>query len=491
VTEFSARTRAASLDAMAAEPLDVLVVGGGIVGTWIALTAALRGYRTGLVEKGDFASGTSGRTSRLVHGGLRYLQQFRLGVVRQAARERDVLLRIAPDLVKPLTFLLPVYRGRGAKGWLIHLGLWLYDVFSRDKVLPRCVWLSREEALGREPRLGGEGLVSGALYSDAITRDARLVVRVARAASEAGAHVANYARVTELVREDGRVRGAIVRDEETGRTFAVRASAVVNATGVWGGDLQDPARRLKLRPTKGIHALVPRGRVGNTGAVVLQTEDHRIVFVLPWGDLSLIGTTDTDYRGARDRVEADAADVDYLLRSVNTGFPAANLTRADVVGAYAGLRPLIDTGETRESDISRRHVVLEDTDGLLTVAGGKLTTGRAMAEDVLARVARRSPPKRRVDTRTISLAGGAVPEGDLAHQAAHCARHEMTLHVDDVLVRRLGLYHEREEQGTRIAPEVAEALGVELHWDAGRRARELARYREIVEAGRAWRTAHG
>ncbi len=486
--EFSARTRAASLDAMAAGPLDVLVVGGGIVGTWIALAAALRGYRTGLVEKADFASGTSGRTSRLVHGGLRYLQQFRLGVVRQAARERDVLLRIAPDLVKPLTFLLPVYRDRGAKGWLLHVGLWLYDLFSRDKSLPRRMWLSREDALGREPRLGGESLVSGALYSDAITRDARLVVRVARAAAEAGAHVANYARVLDLTREAGRVSGAVVRDEESDGTITVRAAHVVNATGVWGGDLQDPARRLKLRPTKGIHVLVPRSRIGNTGALVIPTEDHRIAFVLPWGELSLIGTTDTDYRGDRDRVEADAGDVAYMLRAVNDAFPEAHLTAADVVSAYAGLRPLVDTGEAKESDISRRHVVLEDPDGLLTVAGGKLTIARAMAEDVLARVARRSPPRRAADTRAVSLRGGGVPVGDVGRQASHCARHEMALHVDDVLVRRLGLYHERDDQGVRVAPGVVEALGVELHWDAERRAQELARYRGIVEAGRAWRS---
>lgn len=490
MNEFSARTRAANLAAMAERPLDVLVIGGGIVGAWVAATAALRGYRVGLVEKGDFASGTSGKTSRLIHGGLRYLQQFRIGVVRQAARERNVLLRIAPDLVRPLTFLLPVYRGRGPKGWQLRFGLWLYDVLSRANV-PRRVWVSREETLGREPRLDPEGLVRGVLYSDAITRDARLVLRVIRVAADAGALVANYAAVMELIREDGRVRGARVRDDEDGTVRDVRATAVVNATGVWVGDLQDPARRLRLRPTKGIHILVPRARLGNEGAVVLATRDRRIIFVLPWGDLTLIGTTDTDYRGERDRVAAETSDVDYLLAAVNEGFRGAGLTAKDVVSTYAGLRPLIDTGEQRESDISRSHEIVVDPDGLVSVAGGKLTTGRAMADDVLHRIAPSLPPTAKVvDTRTLSLAS-AEPDvgGDVRAAAAHAARHEMAMHVDDVLVRRLGVFYEREDHALASAMAVAEAVGGELGWDAERRRREVDLFRAVVSANEAWREA--
>src|SRR3990170_448303 len=335
--ELSARTRAANLEAMERTTLDVLVIGGGIVGAWIALTAALRGHRTGLVEKGDFASGTSGKTSRLIHGGLRYLQQFRIGIVRQAARERDVLLRIAPRLVKPLTFLIPVYRPRGPKGGQLRFGLWLYDALSREKVLPGRRWVSRDEALQVEPRLDPNGLVRAALYSDAYAHDARLVMEVVKAAAKAGALVANYARVSQLLREPtaGTVpaldpsrglprstllvrewtalRGARVEDLETGRTIDVRASAVVNASGAWSEGFQSTAERVRLRPTKGIHLFVPRERIGHERAVVLTTKDRRTVFVLPWGPLSLIGTTDTDYRGDKDRVEADRADVDYLL----------------------------------------------------------------------------------------------------------------------------------------------------------------------------------
>jgi len=506
--EFSARTRAANLEAMAAQPLDVLVIGGGIVGAWTALTSALRGHRTGLVEKGDFASGTSGKTSRLVHGGLRYLQKYRIGIVRQAARERDILLRIAPDLVKPLTFLIPVYRGRGAKVWQLRIGLWLYDALSKEKVLPRRKWLTRDEALAREPHLAGEGLLGAATYSDAITRDSRLVLSVTRKAAEAGALVASYARVTDLVREDGAVVGATVLDKETGTARTVRARDVVNATGVWMNDLRTPERHLRLRPTKGIHLFLPRARIGNRGAVVLPTPDRRIIFVLPWGELALVGTTDTDYRADADRVEADDTDIGYLLDSLNRGFPEARLTPSDVVGTYAGLRPLVDTGETKESDISRRHEIAVDPDRLISVAGGKLTTARAMAVEVLwmievRRIAedaeaakdlswgrrRAAEFEKRTDPAGIRLSdvGPAVASTDVGAVAAHAVRQEMAIHIDDVLVRRTHLFYELDDQGVRIAPVVVEAMGAELGWDAERRASELARYRGIVEASRRWR----
>ena len=576
--EFSARTRAANLEAMAAQPLDVLVIGGGIVGAWVALTSAMRGHRTGLVEKGDFASGTSGKTSRLVHGGLRYLQQFRIGIVRQAARERDVLLRIAPRLVRPLTFLIPVYKDRGAKGWQLRIGLWLYDFLSKDKVLPRRKWLTREEALRLEPRLDPDGLVRAALYSDACAHDARLVFQVVKAAADAGALVANYARVRKLIREPTagitewpglpaarpvvrkvhewtELRGARIEDLETGRVLDVKASVTVSATGAWSEEFQSPEHRVRLRPTKGIHAFVPRERIRHEHAIVLPTKDRRIIFVLPWGDLSLVGTTDTDYRGDKDRVEAGREDVAYLLEAVNEGFPEAKLTPGDLVGTYAGLRPLVDTGEARESDISRRHEIVVDADGLITVMGGKLTTARAMAGEVVLRIetsqfdrwARqgglpsredirrydfyfRSRPK--VDTRTMRLADpptgeatsrfvaagaaeatsarlaeiGAFPMADLVSrrpdllrplaaglpccglEILHGARHEMAVHIDDIMVRRTELAYVTRDHGLHVAPMVADLMGQELGWDAARRASEIARYRMLVGAMDGWRS---
>ena len=515
--EFSARTRAGNLAAMASDPLDVLVIGGGIVGAWTALTAALRGHRTALLEKGDFASGTSGKTSRLIHGGLRYLQQFRIGLVAQAARERDVLLRIAPDLVRPLTFLIPVYRDRGPKGWQLRFGLWLYDAVSRDKALPPRKWLTREEALAIEPGLAREGLLAAATYADAITRDARLVVTVVRRAAEFGALVANYARVTRLVREGGRVVGAHVRDEEMGRDLFVRTRDVVNATGIWVADLQTPEHRLQLRPTKGIHIFVPHERLGHRHALVLPTRDRRIVFVLPWGDLSLIGTTDTDYSGDKNHVAADLGDVEYLLDAVNRGYPNARLAPDDVVSTYAGLRPLIHTGETEESDISRKHEIFPDSDGLISVAGGKLTTARLMAEEVVRRVESRTLARRfretkasedlhrwaiyrtavtrgwprfwMGDTRSVRISSSMSPPSleDPTSMALHAARHEMALHLDDVLVRRSGLFSERPDQGLGIAHATAEVMGGELGWDPARRARELARFEDLVASSRRWR----
>ena len=511
--EFSARTRAANLEAMAGEAVDVLVIGGGIVGAWTALTAAMRGYRTALVEKGDFASGTSGKTSRLVHGGLRYLQQFRIGVVRRAARERDLLLRIAPGLVKPLTFLIPVYRDRGPRRWQLRVGLWIYDALSREKTLPRRKWLTPEEALQSEPSLSAAGLVAAAEYADAVTRDARLVLSVILKASEAGAIVANYARVTALVREHGAVTGALILDEESGIVRTVRAKAVVNATGVWVNELQGADARIRVRPTKGIHLLVPRNRIGNRNAVTLPTHDGRVIFVLPWRELALIGTTDTPHRGERESVEASPEDVEYLLRVVNEGFPGAHLTEADVVATYAGLRPLIDTGEGKESDISREHRILLDPDGLVTVAGGKLTTGRAMALEILStienalfrkeirksrsratgdsegRILKAAGRSERDDTRGITLhvMDETLDPANVAPAVARVVRQEMALHVDDVLVRRTGLFYELADQGARTAPVVVEAMGRELGWDSVRRASELERYRRILDSNRKWR----
>jgi len=487
--EFSFRTRAANLRAIAAEPVDVLVIGGGIVGVWVALAAARRGHRTALVEKGDFASGTSGKTSRLIHGGLRYLRQFRLGLVRQAARERDLLLRIAPGLVKPLTFVIPVYRKRGPRSWQLRLGLWAYDALSKDRSLPRRRWMSADGALGLEPGLGREGLRAAGVYSDAMADDARLVLAVVRAAHASAALVANYARVTELLREGGTVRGALVEDRETGESLTVRATVVVNAAGVWAPDLQGEAHRLRLRPTKGVHILVPRERLGHRHAIVLFGADGRLMFAIPWGRFSLLGTTDTDYRGDRDSVLADRGDVDYLLEAVNATFPEARLSHRDVVSSYAGLRPLLDTGESEESRVSRRHEIVEDPDGLVTVVGGKLTTAREMAAEVLDCIAPRvrKTVERRTSAAALRIEDSGAPEPEnVTAEASRAVREEMAMHLDDVFIRRTRVFYETPDQGMDMAPRVANVLAAELGWDSVRRAAELDRYRGLVEASRRW-----
>ncbi len=533
MTEFSARTRAVNLGRLPQETFDVLVVGGGIVGAGVARDAACRGLRTALVERGDFASGTSGKTSRLVHGGLRYLRSRRVGLVRQAVRERDLLLQRAPALVHPLPFLIPAYRGRRPGRWFLRLGLFLYDFLSRDKTLPRRVWLPVDGTREREPRLSPDGLAGAGVYYDAWTDDARLVLAVVKDAARAGAVVANYASVETLLRRESRVAGARLRDPIDGGTFDATARIVVNATGVWLDRLRSPRPFPTIRPTKGVHIFLPRAKVGNRHALALTARrDGRVVFALPWDELTLVGTTDTDFHGDADRVLPEAADVAYLIEIVNEAFPQGKVTAADVVSAYAGLRPLLRKGraDASESEVSREHAIFEDEDGLISVAGGKLTTHRAMAEDVidlavarLGRTTRTSteelplgPPAHPLadftamgfdETTALHLQGRFAPEDvrrtlatagareKIAEDAPHvwaeveiAVREEMAMTVADVLVRRLGLFYEAPDQGIAAAPDVAERMAGILGWEVTRAARETREYRELVAAHRRFLT---
>jgi len=535
VTEFSARTRAANLERMRNEALDVLIVGGGIVGAGVARDAACRGFATALVDRGDFAGGTSGKTSRLVHGGLRYLRNYRFGLVRRAVRERDLLLRNAPGLVHPLPFLIPSYADRGPGRSLLRFGLFVYDFLSREKSLPRRSWFSPREAREHEPQITEEGLAGAGLYYDAWTDDSRLVLAVVQDASEAGATVANHVRVEGLIRREDRVVGARLRDGMTGDSFTMSSRVVVNATGVWLDDLRTGRSTPTIRPTKGIHIFVPRSKIGNRHALALTAKrDGRVVFVLPWGDLALVGTTDTDFRGDPDVILPDAGDVAYLLDTVNETFPAARLRPEDVVSAYAGLRPLLRRGrEKAESDISRDHAIFEDGDGLISVTGGKLTTHRAMAEEVGGLLAHRlgrprasvtwdrplGPPIRPLGEFTdlgfdeetaLHLQRRYAPEQVQRHLGAPSAadrliaarpdtwveveiavHEEMAMTLGDVLVRRLGLFYETPDQGVHVAGAVAERIGGILGWDSARTEREIRAYEDLVRAHQGFRVDHG
>jgi len=537
VTEFSARTRVANLDRLRDETFDVLVVGGGIVGAGVARDAACRGLRTALVERGDFASGTSGKTSRLIHGGLRYLRSYRVGLVRQSVRERDLLLKRAPSLVHPLAFVIPAYRGRRPGALLLRFGLFLYDFLSRGKTVPRRVWLAADATVEREPRLSSDALAGAGIYYDAWTDDARLVLAVVKDAAEAGACVANYTEVVELLHDEGgRVVGARLRDVIENRTLDARARIAVNATGVWLDRLRAPRGIPTIRATKGIHIFLPRTKVGNRHALALTApRDGRIVFVLPWNELALVGTTDTDYGGDADHVVPNAADVAYLLDVVNSAFPQARVTTDDVVSAYAGLRPLLRNrrADARESDISREHAIFEDNDGLISVAGGKLTTHRSMAEDVIDLVSARlerttaTPTKERPlgppthpladfttmgfdEASALHLQARFAPEqvrrhleaprardrivDDLAHvwvEVEVAIHEEMAMTLVDVLVRRLGLFYEARDQALGVADEVAERMAETLGWDASRVERETRLYRERVAEHRKFRENRG
>ena len=535
MTEFSARTRAANLQRMRDEALDVLVVGAGIVGAGVARDAACRGFATALVDRGDFAGGTSGKTSRLVHGGLRYLRNYRFGLVRRAVRERDLLLRNAPGLVRPLPFLIPSYADRGPGRLLLRFGLFLYDFLSREKTLPRRSWLSPEEALEREPQITAEGLAGAGLYYDAWTDDSRLVLAVVQDAAEAGAVVANHVQVEGLTRKEDRVVGARLRDAMTGDSFTTSSRFVVNATGVWLDDLRSARSTSTIRPTKGIHIFVPRSRIGNRHALALTAKrDGRVVFVLPWGDLALVGTTDTDFRGDPNQVLPDVGDVAYLLDTANATFPTAHLGPEDVVSAYAGLRPLLRKGRAKaESDISRDHAIFEDRDGLISVTGGKLTTHRSMAEEVGGLLARRlgrpqaivtrdrplGPPIRPLEEFTdlgfdeesaLHLQRRYTPEQVRRHLGAPSAterlvparphtwveveiavHEEMAMTLGDVLVRRLGSFYETPDQGVLVAGAVAERIGGLLAWDSTRTDREIRAHEDLVRVHQAFRVDHG
>jgi glycerol-3-phosphate dehydrogenase len=534
---------------MAAEPVDVLVVGGGITGAGIARDAALRGFRTAVVDKGDFASGTSSHSSRLIHGGLRYLEQYAFHLVREASHERRILLSLAPHLVRPLPFMLPSYRGARVPAWRLRAGLWLYDLLAGFRNVGLHRWLGRKATLRLEPGLRDKDLQGAALYFDAQTDDARLTLATMRAAAHAGALVASHADVTALLKPDGRIRGAAVRDVLNGREYVVRALVVVNATGPWADQvrqLEDPDAEPLLRLTKGAHVAVPRQRMGHVRAMTLTSPlDGRVMFVLPWGDLSYIGTTDTDDDTSPDDVRATGEDVVYLLRSANWFFPTARLSPGDVVATWAGLRPLLrvgGAGVVAPSDTSREHRLVESPGGLLTIAGGKLTTYRLMARDVVDRVASRlraldgRPRAARPPTDRLPLPGGETADleglvkaatdrgarestarylvGTYGSEAAavlniverdralgqpivagrpevwaevtHAVEREMALRLSDVLIRRLHLFYVTRDQAISAAGAVADRMAVALDWDATRRHAEVSDYRTQVERSRAF-----
>ncbi len=387
-------SRSASIAALSAQPFDVLIMGGGITGAGVARDAVMRGLRVALVEQSDFASGTSSRSSRLVHGGVRYLEHGQLHLVFESSRERRILLRIAPHLVRPLAFTWPVYRGARVPRWKLGIGLTMYDALALFRNIGRHVRLNVRGVLAREPRLLAAGLRGGAQYWDAATDDVRLTLANVMSAREAGAVVVNHARVFGLLRDDdGRVTGARVVDVESGANVEVRARVTVNAAGPWSDRVQELAQTAAIagvRGSKGVHVCVARSRVGNVAAVTLTApQDGRVMFVLPAGAFTIIGTTDTFDDVAPSEVRATETDVEYLLTSANHHFPEAKLARSDVVSAWAGLRPLAATTGSQKDpgSVSREHTIDEPTPGLIRVTGGKLTTYRAMAAQVVDVVA--------------------------------------------------------------------------------------------------------
>ncbi len=568
--------RGQALAALSGDEFDVVVIGGGITGAGVALDAATRGYSVALLERADFAAGTSSRSSKLVHGGLRYLQHFDLGLVREALLERQLLVALAPHLVRPLALVVPAFDG-ARPDRLMGMGLNLYDVMAvdRDRLRARRgrrgrpargaraasgaaggdrtaaqtgeSWsperhrmLSGEEVLELLPALAAREPSGGYLFYDCQTDDARLVLTVLGEAERFGAVCANRLGAIGLLERDGRARGVRAIDGESGEELEVRAENVVNATGVWAdelrpGELHDEAELPRIRPSRGTHVTLRHEDLPLVGGAIVPAAGGRSIFALPWLGRTLVGTTDNDYEGALEHVRPAAADVEYLLAAVNEFF-ATSLDVGDLTGAYAGVRPLISTGDSKKSvDISRKAELYETSSGMITITGGKLTTWRRMAKLAVDRLVERDARDAPCHTHEIPL-GEAVAVGDLPRvegvpdesyaalaarygHAAHevlalaaergelaqpivpglpdllaetvqAGRREQARSVGDVLLRRtrLGLLAARELAAGPSAGDadparrVADALGRELGWSAERTAREVERFSEEADA---------
>ena len=541
---LSYKTRTAALATLGTETVDVLVVGAGVTGAGIARDAAMRGFRTALVDMADFGSGTSSRSSRLIHGGLRYLEHGHLRLVFEACRERRTLLSIAPHLVWPRSFLFPVHRGARVPAWKLEAGLWLYDLLALFRNVRLHRMLSKRSLLQAEPGLREQGLKGGARYYDAQCDDARLTLANVRSAQRLGAIVANYAAVEHFDTAAGHVGGARLTDLVSGETILARAHVVVNATGPWSDGLRNPANPM-LHCTKGVHVVVPRQRMGNHEAITFVSPiDGRVMFIVPWGTVTYIGTTETELEGPPEEVRATADDVIYVLRSVNALFPEARLRPEDVRATWAGVRPLVRQQEGEDPNaVSREHALLEREDGLLSIVGGKLTTYRSMAASVVDRVAqllnqrdgRPIPPRaptdreplpggeaRDLDVITESLivdgfgreiavhlshtyGGEAAAVARLAQseprlaepvvpghttiwaELLHAMRREMALTLGDLLIRRTHLFYADPDATLRGLDDIAAFAAEEMEWDDARLAAECDAYRAEVERSRAFR----
>jgi glycerol-3-phosphate dehydrogenase len=543
---LSPAAREEALQAMADTELDVLVIGGGVVGAGAALDAATRGLSVGLVEARDFASGTSSRSSKLIHGGLRYLEMLDFRLVAEALAERGLLINtLAPHLVRPVPFLYPL-KHRGWERLYAGAGVALYDTLSvlsgRSRGVPHHRHLTRNGALRVMPSLRKDSLVGALQYYDGQVDDARHTMFIARTAAAYGAHIANRARVTGLLREGERVVGAVVHDQESGETIRIRAQQVVNATGVWTDDTQSLAGergQFHVRASKGIHLVVPRDRIRGDSGLILRTEKS-VLFVIPWGRHWIIGTTDTDWSLDKAHPAASAADIDYILEHVNSVLREP-LTHEDVEGVYAGLRPLLSGESESTSKLSREHAVAHTVPGLVVVAGGKYTTYRVMARDAVDEAVRaidaKVPPSvtegipllgaegfsamknarhlfaqrygvhvARVEhllgrygslaTEVLELVAADPTLGEplagapdyLRAEIVYAASHEGARHLDDLLARRTRISIETFDRGVGAMEEAARLAAPVLGWSEAQVTREVEHYRKRVEAERESQT---
>lgn len=542
-----------NLSLLESEQFDVLVIGGGVTGAGVALDAVARGYTVALVEKTDFASGTSSKSTKLVHGGIRYLPNFDFALVREALVERGILAQTAPFLVHPLPFVLPMYEGDLhpvgmpfttpggiGLGFILNIGLWMYDGLAGRRNVGRHRHLSRKDVMRLAPALLTKGLKDGYLYYDAQTNDARLTMAIIRTAAQFGAAITNYTEVTSLLMEDGKVTGAQVHDRLGDQRIDVRARYVVNATGIHSEEIEKLTgheSQIEVQPSKGVHLVLSREdlELGDSAIVLPETEDKRILFIVPWQSRAVFGTTDTG-SGDLDHPTTTHEDIEYLLKYLNR-YLSVHLTEENIISTYAGYRPLVRPRQSKNrstAKLSRTHAVLEDSSGLITIVGGKLTTYRRMAQDTLDVISRRDGRKkplhptemlplvgsagwpnvkRELETRAGQLAilpdtlkhlessyGSEANEvldlvekdaslgnrliDDLPYiraEVIHACCQEMAMTPFDVLARRTSIILEDRQRGLGVLNEVGSMMAKELGWSPEQQQALEDTYRAEVE----------
>jgi len=536
---FSAHSRSENLRTIQDESFDLLIIGGGITGAGIALDAASRGLKTVLIEKNDFAFGTSSRSTKLIHGGLRYLKQLEFALVKEVGSERAIVHNLVPHLVVPEKMLLPLYERRGLGYWLASIGLKIYDWLAGVKPEDQRRMLTKPQTIRHEPLLKADDIKGGALYAEYRTDDARLTIEIAKAAHAKGALLVNYLTATEFTYENEQVNGVEARDMVTGAPLSIRARSVVNAAGPWVDELRELNHSNKdkhLHLTKGVHIVVPYHRMPVRQAIYFDVPDGRMIFAIPRGRITYIGTTDTDYNGSKEDVYATRDDVKYIVDAVNETFPTVHLTLADVESCWAGLRPLIHEEGKSASELSRKDEIFESETGLVSIAGGKLTGYRKMAERVVDLLARKKFADRLLpacSTASIRLAGGgfrSISEvvtfnkeiagrmetmglkgdegtylvhlfgrqaGAIIEEAAkvkgvdpdvslllsalrYSIRHEMVVKASDFLVRRKGLLYFNLYRLMKFKEPVLEEMAVQFNWSVQRLEAERKEMDDLI-----------
>ncbi len=543
--------RVHNLTSLGSERFDVLVIGGGVTGAGVALDAVVRGYKVALVEKVDFASGTSSKSTKLAHGGIRYLPNFDFALVHEALVERGLMLQNAPFLVHPLGFVLPLYQGDRhpvgmpfttpggiGLGLLLDMGLWLYDLMAGRRTAGRHHHLSRKNVLKLAPALVTKGLKDGYVYYDGQTNDARLTMALIRTAAQYGATITNYTEVTSFIIEQGKICGAHIHDTLGDQELTVRARHIVNATGVFSEQVEaltGTEPQVRIEPSKGVHLVLSREdlELGDYAIVLPETEDKRILFIVPWGSRAIFGTTDTG-SGDLDHPTATPEDIAYLLKYLNR-YLSVRLTEADIISTYAGYRPLVSSRTSKHSTakLSRTHAVLESPSGLVTIVGGKLTTYRRMAQDTVDVLNRRDGTRPLHPTQSLPLQGSAAwptVKRDIASKGAalglspqtiehlgkshgsnavevldlvasdaslaalliddlpyiraevvYACRQEMAMTPYDVLGRRTSITLEDRRRGLGVLDEVAAIMAKEYSWSAEQQQSMVDAYRSAIE----------